>query len=1126
MMLNKTAFKPWHQVVRLRDELRTGELSLSIFAADLYDVVMEKARPVYQEPDQFFSFTYPTFNLRELAKDVALRLAGKNDKAVRQLELTYGGGKTHTLITLYHLSKDPASLPALPAVREFVEHIGQTPPKARIAVLAFDKLDVEKGMEITAPTGEPPRWLRNPWSVLAYQLAGSDGLRLLHSDGLNAERESAPAENLLVELLSMPARQGLAPLILIDEVLMYVRGKVGLFPEWRGRLVDFFQYLTQAATKIPSCAIVASLLATDPTRSDALGRELSNELAAIFRREHEGVVHPVLKEDVAEVLRRRFFEPASIADSSAFRASILPAVQGIADLDEQTRRDRKGAEERFLKSYPFHPDLTEVLYSKWTQLDSFQRTRGILRTFALALRDVERWDQSPLVGANAFLGRPGAVALSEAARELTNVAMTEEYEGKKQEWTGIMEGELARAREIQAEFPVLHAREIEQAVFATFLHSQPIGQKAQLRDLSLLLGQTQPDKIALDKALRRWAEISWFLDEAMTQEVEASPTGGVPLPRAWRLGSRPNLSQMHHEACEHVLPEIIEGKLEKAIEECKPLSAGASAAGATPHVLPDKPADLRDTGEFHYAVLEPKAASRPGKPSELARRFLTENTGPDYPRVYRNAVVLAVPSEEGIAAAREAIRKYQGWNDVEDSLRGQDIDSSRKELLALRKKEAAKLVTEMVRQAYNIVVTISDKNEVQAFKVVLRDDSPLFNVIKADKQSRIIETAVTADALLPGGPYDLWREGDTEHLVSDLASAFAHYHQLPKVLNRRAIFDTLLDGCRQGLFVLRSDRGDGSSKTFWFDAPPLDNLTSKDFSFSVVLSRHALLASLPSRLLAPGTLPELWHGPELPLRDLYAYFSGEEVVKRGEFDILDIPQAGRAAIDEAVGVAVKERRLWLISGRASLLAEDVSPEFLVEDAVLQSPLDSIPAKNIMPTNLPEAWSGQEETTGAAISDALSIQAGKPLPWIIVREAISNAINARWLERSLDSGPVQCDYTGAPALKLSVRSEQREQPAGPKEFADGSFQYTQVSSPSPSPARPGVLTADAALSSNELQDLIDALPDILKAAANINASATFRLRVELTPASQPSPDEVESLNKLLQETSPKLKLTSQ
>lgn len=88
-------YTPWHKIVTLRPDLKSSELSLAVFAADLYDVTAQKGlRPVYEDPARFFALTYPTYNLRELAKDVVLRLAGKNDKAVRQLELTYGGGKT------------------------------------------------------------------------------------------------------------------------------------------------------------------------------------------------------------------------------------------------------------------------------------------------------------------------------------------------------------------------------------------------------------------------------------------------------------------------------------------------------------------------------------------------------------------------------------------------------------------------------------------------------------------------------------------------------------------------------------------------------------------------------------------------------------------------------------------------------------------------------------------------------------------------------------------------------------------------------------------------------------------------------------------------------------------------
>src|SRR6266851_6684548 len=868
--MTKLAWTPWHKVVKIRPDLKSGELSLNIFAADLYDVAMGKAKPVYQDAREFFSLTYPTFNLRELAKDIVTRLAGKSDKAVRQLELTYGGGKTHSLITMWHLVTDPEKLPDLPAVNEFIQHIGMKPPQARVVVLPFDKLDAEKGMEVRGPKGEK-RWLRNPWSVIAFQIAGAAGLKLLHPDDRDEERESAPAENLMAELLAIPAKDGLATLVLIDEVLMYAREKVGLDPAWQGRLADFFQALTQAATKLERTAIVASLLATDPRKSDELGKRITNDLYAVFRREREEGVQPVLKEDVAEVLRRRFFTPESIRDRDVFRPHVVAALQGIAALDEQTGKDMIAAEERLLQSYPFHPDLTDIFYTKWTNLESFQRTRGILRTFALALRDAETWDGCPLIGTNVFIGTPGRSALSESARELTNVAETEEYEGKKQDWTGILEGELTKAREIQAELPALRFREVEQAVFATFLHSQPIGKDARTRELLALLGQTHPDKIELEKALHRWTEVSWFLDESAMQAIDAGQSGSTQLPKSWRLGFRPNLRQMHHDACTRIARDVVEEQLLREIRGCKSLTAGASAAGAQVHTLPERPRDIEDDGDFHYAILGPKAASLAGNPSPEARRFLEEKTGPDSPRVYRNAVVLAVPSVDGFEATRNAIRDLLGWLDVEEQLKGQDIDSNRRLMLDIEKKKETGKITDLVRQAYCIVVAVSDKNEVQAFKVIVADE-PLFAIIKKDTQSRIRETPVTAEALLPGGPYDLWRAGEAARRMKDLLEAFAQFSQLPKMLNRQAIRDTLLDGCRDGLFVFRLSRPDHSFRTFWREAP--DEVALKDLALEVVLPEAATLASLSPALLVPGVLPELWHGDELILKDLYDYFAG------------------------------------------------------------------------------------------------------------------------------------------------------------------------------------------------------------------------------------------------------------
>ncbi len=237
--------KPWHNVVTLKSELRSGELSLSQFAADLHEVVSQAGRrPLYEDPEKFFALTYPTFALRELAKDVAARLAGKSDKAVRQLEMTYGGGKTHTLITLHHLFHDPNSLPNLKTVREFREHAEVELPEAATAALCFDKIDVEKGVtRVRGPQGES-RALMHPWSILAFQLAGTAGLKLLHPERRSEERNTPPAEPLLVEVIERQQLDGRATLILLDEVMMYARAKAAQDQSSIHQLQHFFQSLT------------------------------------------------------------------------------------------------------------------------------------------------------------------------------------------------------------------------------------------------------------------------------------------------------------------------------------------------------------------------------------------------------------------------------------------------------------------------------------------------------------------------------------------------------------------------------------------------------------------------------------------------------------------------------------------------------------------------------------------------------------------------------------------------------------------------------------------------------------------------------------------------------------------
>ena len=1098
--MGKSLWKCWHEAVKLREDLKSGELPLHMFAADLYEVIMQSGkRPIYEDSEKFFALTFPTYNLRQLVRDVVLRVAGKNDKAVRQLELTYGGGKTHTLIALYHLVIDPAKLPKLPAVAEFVEAIGQTPPKARVVGLCFDKLDVEKGMEVRSPSGKV-RTLKQPWSVLAYQIAGDDGLKVLHANNKAEERDSAPAESLLTTLLELPAKEGLGVLILIDEVLMYAREKVAMDGKWKDRIVNFFQYLTQAATKVDRCCIVASLLASEPGKSDTFGRKLQGELYDIFQRQREEAVEPVVKEDVAEVLRRRFFTPESIKDRDSFRPHVQAALKGIYAVDDQTAKQGAEAEERFLKSFPFHPDLTEVFYAKWTQLDRFQKARGVLRTFALALREAEKWDTSPLVGPSVFLNAPGSDGISGALQELVTVADTEESEGKKTAWRGIIETELSRAREIQRDSVGLRLREVEQAVLATFLHSQPIGQSARTRDLVVLLGATRPDRIELEKGLNRWAQVSFWLDDQYTV------VGENQLPGTWRLGNRPNLTQMHAVAAGKVSPDVVRARLVSEIEKVKSLSAGASAAGVRVHTLPARPKDIEDDGLFHYAVLGPNAASDSGKPSPEAKKFLDEKTGPENPRVYRNAVLLLTPSKDGLEIAMSRVQDYLAWEQVRADLAdqekdGKSVDAARMGTLSINIDKAKGRIPEAIRQAYCTVVTVSEKNEIQAFKINVTDD-PHFNIVKGDLRSRVQDSSITAEALLPDGPYNLWHEGENSRRVKDLSGAFAQMPHLPKMLKAQAILDTLAAGCEQGSFVLRLTRPDGSFRTWWCSRP--DEAAMSDPALELVLPAAAELAELPQGLLVPGKLPDLWKGDALAVQAVCDFFGGGtavQVQRDGYMERMPIPKAPHQVVNAGIAAAVEAGTLWLTSGPASVLAESIPTGILTPKALLHQPPAPVAAAEILPENLPDAWS-KGLATALSIATALSHKCGLTLPWKTVKDVIASSLSARFTELDGTSGDWPCEYPAAQSVKLKVAS-------GGSGGGTGGYGIGENDSK--------CMIARAELEPSKIQDLGDIVPKLLDIKKKADVPLTFRVQIELGDGVKPPPEQVaKEMNTLLED----------
>ena len=1057
----KKPVKPWHNhnIVQLRPDIKSGELSLKAFAADLYDVMLGHNPGVYHNPKEFFSLTYPTVRMRDLVRDVTHRLAGQSEKAVRHLHTTFGGGKTHSLIALVHLVSEPENLPDIPAVEEFKSHCGLgNLPKARVAAVVFDRLDAEKGMEVKAPDGAL-RTLKMPWSVLAWQLAGDAGLKVLKDDG--SERPSPPATNVIEELLRRAIEAEPSVLILFDEVLWFVRTMVDQDPEWEGRMANFLHSLTQAVTKVPRCCLVASLMASDTRKMDELGKKISRALYDEFSRVADEGVQPVEKGDVPEILRRQLFTKDN---RDQWPKQVYAVLNSIQTVDEDTKKRRAEEEKKYKASYPFHPDLVELLHGKWVQLEGFQQTRGVLKTLATALRNAEEWDQQPIIGAQVFLAAEDG--LSEAARELANIAKLEQYEGRQQDWPPILEAELKHAKGAQEGLDSLQCREIEQAVLATFLHSQPIGQLASTRELKQLIASGMPDSIELDKGLARWAENSWYLDDTYIDEQEDG------LPKSWRLGSKPNLKQMHHDAREQFSLTVLDDMLKNQIRKTAGLTEGTRAAGVKTHMLPSQPSELQDDGDFHYAVLGPEAASESGAPSAVAKRFIDETTSPDRPRALnRNAIVLAVPSKEGIAAAREKVRDCVGWKKVREILQKKDdLDITVNTRLENNLRADRNEMGSRILIAYCIAVTVDRENNIAAYRITVSDTS-LFTALTQNERMRIESTAIDAAALLPDGPYDLWPEGAKERFVKNLVGAFAATARLPKMLNRDAIMETILQGCEAGTFVLRVTRADRSVRTFWKTRP--DEETLREPSMEVVLPDAAELRELDPAMLAPNALPDLWDRENeirADLAGLVAYFSGGHIVEidKGEYtEALVIPKAGKEVLKEAVRQAVKNSHIWLVNGKAGLFGEEVPGDAVNEQSTLYPPPGAISTDSLLPGQLDDAWT-EEETTAQRLHEGLSGKMGKPLPWTSLSQALDHGFRSGHFVRTSESGAWPCDRGGAGSVKIRIGEP-----------------------PSPSYDAP---VATAELDAAEIQNLADQISDLKRVTAgkNLHLSVTIKL----------------------------------
>ena len=382
-------------------DVASGRYQQAEFAADLWQVHLGEGTDEYKHPVEFFRRTYLTESLQRLLVGAVQRLAGQGGDPVVQLQTNFGGGKTHSMLALYHLFSGTAPS-ELPGIDRVMHEAGATTlPTARRVVLVGNK--ISPGNPVTKPDGTVVRTL---WGELAWQLGGKKAFQRLRADD---EQATSPGD-VLRELFNTYG----PCLILIDEWVAYARQlhdqrdlPAGTFETQ----FTFAQALTEAAKAVRSTACwssacrprtpgIARHADDDVEVGGQRGREALDRLRNVVGRV-ESSWRPASAEEGFEIVRRRLFEP--LADPAQFTDRDVVA-RAFAELYRTQHQEfppecrDADYEKRLRAAYPIHPEVFDRLYTDWSTLVKFQRTRGVLRLMAAVIHSLwEKGDRNPLI---------------------------------------------------------------------------------------------------------------------------------------------------------------------------------------------------------------------------------------------------------------------------------------------------------------------------------------------------------------------------------------------------------------------------------------------------------------------------------------------------------------------------------------------------------------------------------------------------------------------------------------------------------------------------------------------------------------------------------------------------------
>lgn len=770
------ALKPWRELAVPHKDVLEGTFKQSEFAADITQVAMGTAPAEYKTAEMFFSRTYITEGMRLLLISVAQRLASKGGDPVVQLQTSFGGGKTHAMIAVYHLAKQEAEHSKMNGIPAVLDQAGiHELPKAKIAVIDGINLSPSE------PKKRGPVTVNTLWGELAWQLLGEPGYKLVEKSDVAG---TSPGKEVLVELLKKAA----PCVLLMDELVAYIRnfesGKSFTGGTFESNM-SFIQALTEALKAVPNAILLASLPQSETESVGSLGKLALETLEKYFGRV-ESVWKPVGTEESFEIVKRRLFESFNRAEiEKVCRTFFDYYIENNNKFPAETQTSHYL--ERLIQSYPIHPEVFDRLYEDWSTLDKFQRTRGVLQYLAIVIHRL--WNsenRDPII-------MPGSIPLDDI-----NVR-TKSIHYLPQGWEPIIESEIdgirSHANEIDAKEPKFGAIQAARRVARTvFLGSAPANYNQQAKGVALakiLLGACQPGQVVgtYEDVLKRLRDKLQYL----FSDNE----------RYW-FDTRPNLRREMESRkqrinyVEHILPAI-------RAELTSTLKGGSSFSGI--HVF-SKSEDVPDEigSGPRLVVFEPDSFSSYSKANtqELERKateFLKKRG--EQPRQRQNRLIFYVPDSEAATRLKENAKTYLAWDSI-----AKDIDDDKLNLDVVHIKQAKKsledarkVFVQSIRETYKWLMNPFE--ELQKGKPELKWEYASVNTSLA-KAITAIEAKLKEEEwmIFEWAPIHLantlkqwyFKDGNKEVSTRKIFNDMASYIYLPRLLNEEVFKNAIEQG--------------------------------------------------------------------------------------------------------------------------------------------------------------------------------------------------------------------------------------------------------------------------------------------------------------------------------------------